>query len=255
MTSILSSELPEDIVEQTTKFLNLSQNLDSIEQNGASPVDKHTGHNGSFDKAIFQSSVSHCLSLAETVGSTLSLLTVASESSQVHEAQDTLTQNNFQSKISILPDARVVEALQKAMKERDEAELALKSSTTLFEHELAERNKRITALESKEAMSVSEASEKVNEAMQQDSDMELLALCQQLTGEIAARTETELEVTRLNEKLEVERKVHTDAMQEMQERIKALEKELNEERGAHSSALTECIKWKQAFNACFLDQS
>jgi hypothetical protein len=39
------------------------------------------------------------------------------------------------------------------------------------------------------------------------TDQEMLALCKQLGGEIAARTNAEMEINRLKEQLELERKI------------------------------------------------
>jgi len=53
----------------------------------------------------------------------------------------------------------------------------------------------------------------------QSSDDEMLALCKQLGSEIAARTSAELEINRLKEQLELERKIAHTKEAELLEQI------------------------------------
>ena len=129
------------------------------------------------------------------------------------------------------------EALMNVMAERDEAHAQLIATNVLHVHELEQERKKNDRLERKleaaearirampsmppllmnfnlnmddklkrEAEAKAKSLQTYEAQAKQDSDAELLTLCQQLAGEISAKTAATLEIIRLKESRDIERK-------------------------------------------------
>ena len=83
--------------------------------------------------------------------------------------------------------------------------------------------------------------------MQQSSDDELMSLCQQLAGEISARTAASLEVVRLKEGRQMESDHHHNEVQSLKDDIQRLRAELQEEKAKTESASTELSGWRRSY--------
>jgi DNA repair exonuclease SbcCD ATPase subunit len=86
-------------------------------------------------------------------------------------------------------------------------------------------------------------------SLQQDSDAELLSLCQQLAGEISARTATELQVLRLEQARAAERQSDAAERERLHGTVADLQKQVEQERSEAQRAQQECAQWKQAYEA------
>jgi hypothetical protein len=89
--------------------------------------------------------------------------------------------------------------------------------------------------------------QKSSSSLQQDSDAELLSLCQQLAGEISARTATELQVLRLEQTRATERQSDAAEMERLYGIVARLQEQVEQERSEAQRAQRECAQWKQAY--------
>jgi DNA repair exonuclease SbcCD ATPase subunit len=91
--------------------------------------------------------------------------------------------------------------------------------------------------------------QKSSSSVQQDSDAELLSLCQQLAGEISARTATELQVLRLEQARAAERQSDAAEMERLHGTVARLQEQVEQERSDAQRAQRECAQWKHAYEA------
>ena len=156
-------------------------------------------------------------------------------------------------------------ALMNVMTERDDAQAQLIASSVLHVHEMESERKKIELLQEKLRLEEEKAKQKpqrsssrlfrsssfvatkakpvegmdiakYQEHMIQSTDAELIALCNQLAGEISAKTSANLEVIRLKESRKIEK-------QNDDEERRALETEL---RAAREKLRIEQIKVQEA---------
>ena len=83
--------------------------------------------------------------------------------------------------------------------------------------------------------------------MQQDSEAELLSLCQQLAGEISARTSASLEVIRLKESRKVERQNEAAERQAIEAELRRTRELLAAERSKLERSRRESRTWMQSY--------
>ena len=151
-------------------------------------------------------------------------------------------------------------ALIQAMEERDEARARLVTAQVLHVHEMDQQRKTIQQLESQledqkrgEAKSTPEKPKdptelkRIERGMQQNSDAELVALCQQLGSEISGRTEAELEIVRLKESRKIERDSEQREKANLLLEIKDLKEKLAKEQQKTQSAEEASGSWKRSF--------
>jgi DNA repair exonuclease SbcCD ATPase subunit len=139
-------------------------------------------------------------------------------------------------------------ALMTVMEERDEAHARMVAAGVLHVHEMEQQRKAVRRISAEmEALRQSqqvdssfneENRRRLERQMQQDSEAELISLCQQLAGEISARTSSALEVVRLKESRKIERE------NEAAERL-ALEEELRRTKELLQSAQTQLEQLRQ----------
>lgn len=128
-------------------------------------------------------------------------------------------------------------ALIRVMEERDEAHARMVAAGVVHVHEKAALRKSMSRLSAQldefrkrqDGVGVTERLRQVEREMQQDSEAELISLCQQLASEISARTSVGLEIVRLKESRAMERE------NEATERL-ALENELRDTKEALARA-------------------
>jgi hypothetical protein len=156
------------------------------------------------------------------------------------------------------------------MEERDEVHARLVQAGVLHTHEKEQHIRKIRHLSSqletiklsgslnvplfgldKDKKDADEALRKLERERKQDSDAELLSLCQQLAGEISARTSASLEIVRLKEMRNIEREHEAMQKKAMEEEILRLKQQLAHERRITTLARQESGKWEQSFREVF----
>ena len=162
-------------------------------------------------------------------------------------------------------------ALMKVMAERDEAHAQLVSASVLHAHslefekkkaerltaklelanKLQQKNTRLFNLDkNKKAQEEIEEHEKLHKKhveMQQNSDAEIVALCEQLSGEISSRTKAALEVIRMKESRKIERKHEVEEKDALKNELIRIKELLAKEQQKTQEAQREAEKWKQYY--------
>lgn len=152
-------------------------------------------------------------------------------------------------------------ALLKVMEERDRAHTRMVAGEVLHVHELEQERRKVSKLASQldslnARLEVTSKLEEtkinstalVEQKMQQNTDLELVALCQQLSHEIAGRTEASLEICRLKEARKIERENDLAEKMALANEIKQLKEQLEQERKKAETAESELSHWKKLFH-------
>lgn len=150
----------------------------------------------------------------------------------------------------------------KVMAERDEAHARMVSSDVLHVHEMEQQRRKVEHVESqldvlKRRATANMSSEREKREMetlrrfdrerQNDMDEELVSLCQQLAGEISARTQASLEIVRLKETRKAEQEHEAAEKQALKDEIVQLRQELEKERKKAVLARQESGSWRDGF--------
>ena len=146
-------------------------------------------------------------------------------------------------------------ALLKVLEERDKAHARMVAADVLHAHEMEQQRKKVLALEAKlesevnhtDAPSLTSEAPKPQGLMQQDSDAELVALCQQLSTEISGRTSASLEVNRLKEARKIEQEHVDREKKDLLAEIERLRDLLAKERDKRRESEREVATWKLSF--------
>lgn len=150
-------------------------------------------------------------------------------------------------------------ALMSVMEERDEAHARLIAAGVLHIHEMEQQRKTINRLaqELSEAKLLTEnTTSKVDhrmrrsnivQDMQQDSEAELVSLCQQLASEIAARTSAGLEILRLKEGRKIEREQEASERLALMAELEKTRELLSAERARCAESCAESKRWRQSY--------
>jgi hypothetical protein len=148
-------------------------------------------------------------------------------------------------------------ALMKVMQERDQAHARMVAANVLHVHEMEQQRKKTAQLASQLVISsttpggqsTKDSSEllRIERQMQQNSDAELVALCQQLASAISGRTEAALEVSRLKESRQIERENEIAEKKALRDEIDHLKELLAKERKKAEAARQESGSWKASF--------
>lgn len=157
------------------------------------------------------------------------------------------------------------EALMTVMAERDEAQAQLIAASVLHVHEMESERKKMDLLNEKLRHTQEGAKKekqglfadrfkrqpsenslhKYQEQIIQSTDSELVGLCQQLAGEISAKTSASLEVIRLKESRKIEREQDAAAKEALQEELRKAREQLAAEQEKSLLATEETQKWKE----------
>lgn len=161
-------------------------------------------------------------------------------------------------------------ALMKVMAERDEAHAQLVSASVLHAHTSEQQKKRIERLNEQLELAHSKAPQKLApvfskkraqqeieeaeklrkkemERMQQNSDAELIAICQQLSAEISSRTQAELEVIRQKESRAIERQHEIEEKDALKNELLRVKEQLALEQRKSDEARREADKWRESY--------
>ena len=139
-------------------------------------------------------------------------------------------------------------SLVKLMKERDEYHSKLASTEILHAHE-RDRRKKQNEVFSKEIARLRENNGSTQNrqatAAAMTSDEDLLALCQQLSTEIGARTDADLEVSRLKETHKLEIEAERQEKKLLQEKVEQLQLALRSASMKANALESEIDSWKE----------
>ena len=165
------------------------------------------------------------------------------------------------------------EALMKIMAERDEAHAHLIASNVLHIHQLEQerrKNERLqielkiaeemkevqipnvaqffgAKVDDKRRKELEEKIEAFERILGKNQDDDIDALCHQLAGEISAKTSNALEIIRLKETREIERKNELSEKLALKEELKRVNELLAAEKKKHADAIEEAAHWKSSY--------
>jgi hypothetical protein len=153
-------------------------------------------------------------------------------------------------------------ALATVMEERDEAHAQMVAAGVLHAHEMDQQQKKVErlrseldALQSRQspAAGSSDSSNNVDEirrtarALQEESEAELMSLCQQLTTEISSRTSASLEIARLKECRRLEKENELAERKALEDELKRTRELLAAERSKLERSRRESSSWKVSY--------
>lgn len=156
-------------------------------------------------------------------------------------------------------------ALMNVMEERDEAHARMVADGVLHAHELDQQRKLVRRLTTEvdalkmhrgaedQGVSYTEQVRRADRAMQQDSEAELLSLCQQLASEISSRTSASLEIVRLRETREIERQNEAAERVALELELKRTKELLASEQAKLERSRQESMNWKESYQETVLD--
>ena len=172
------------------------------------------------------------------------------------------------------------EALILVMAERDEAHARMVAASVMHVHEVEQERKKVAILVEKlmiaQALAASftnhdiagfvnpfqnnnterdkarkeseENLKKLSDRMLQNTDIELIALCEQLSGEIASKTSKSLEILRLHECRKVEKELDLAEKQALQAELKRVKEALVVQQVKLEEARHDTKVWKEAYD-------
>lgn len=150
------------------------------------------------------------------------------------------------------------DALMDVMAERDQSRAKFFAADELHVRELQqERKKNLLLAEELESKTLAASKTDSNAAavrkrkqeQEANNDTELMMLCQHLSSEIAARTSATLEIERLREMRETERSNEALEKESLQQEIRTLKEQLENERNAAVDAREASSAWQRSFEA------
>lgn len=165
-------------------------------------------------------------------------------------------------------------ALMKIMAERDEAHARLVAAGVLHVHEMELQQKKIDVLkmqlelekkivtansvrgsffnfDDKLSREKEEKTKKIKEDIQRASEDELMSLCQQLTGEISAKTAAALELIRLKECHNIEKKNKDASVKALTNELARSKQLLMQEQKKREMAEREKEQWKAFYDKLY----
>jgi hypothetical protein len=158
----------------------------------------------------------------------------------------------------------IYSALNKVMEERDKAHTQLVRAEVLHLYEIEEQQKKVAQLHSLlEAENSTEADQNVKPPygkekmdaklnsqesnLHRDADSELLSLCQQLAGEISARTVADMELVRLKEIRRIEQELEAAEKRTLLLDLKLVKEQLLQRNESLELALKDAHCWRESF--------
>jgi hypothetical protein len=163
-------------------------------------------------------------------------------------------------------------ALMKVMEERDEAHAKMVASDVLHVHEMGQQIKKSAHLVTQLDVAKRTAAANTNRfrmtedpkdkerlrlyerAMMQNSDEELVALCQQLAGEISARTSASLETIRLKESRNIERTQEASEKLALKDEVKRVKERFALEQKKAEELKRESERWQHSYEEIIQDR-
>jgi hypothetical protein len=163
-------------------------------------------------------------------------------------------------------------ALMKVMEERDESHATMVASNVLHVHEMGQQKKKAAHLETQLDVAKKTAAANTNRfrmaedpaekerlriyerVMMQNSDEELIALCQQLSGEISARTSASLEIIRLKEGRSIERTHEASEKQALKDELNRTKELLAREQSKAEAQKRTSERWQYSYEEIIQDK-
>lgn len=163
----------------------------------------------------------------------------------------------------------IYSVLNEMMKERDEAQSRLTLAEILHRQEKDELNLRVNDLESqleatkrsqdaqsdknlnddKSASSANAQRHNIANRAIYDSDLELQSLCQQLAGEISARTAADVSLIRMKELRKLEQEREASERQALQDEVVKLREMVQQMSARENEIVHEARMWRESFEA------
>lgn len=220
--TLLESHLPEEATPVIEDFLGIaSTNTNSISDIG-----------GVCTKNISQSVDCGLNAISPSVGEAFEHVPNFSAAIESQPATPSLDNSQYCSEHNHELFSSVINTMMKgytkAVKERDEALASLATASTLHDHRIIKEQM------SKSKNAAKQASGPLNSqsGMAQNDD-DMLMLCKQLGNEISLKTSAEIEVSRLNECLQFERKLAEAKEHDLLAELAKCKKALEEYRKGH----------------------
>jgi len=175
-----------------------------------------------------------------------------------------VNQNELSQPVSHQFREAMYSALMTVMEERDEAHARMVATTVLHVHEMEQQRKAMRRLSeefdtfkrqrgSEPSAEHGRKQSRAEKQMQQDSEAELLSLCQQLASEISARTSASLEIVRLKESREAERANEAAERQSLEDELRRTQELLALERSKVERSRKESLRWMQSYEEVVQD--
>jgi len=198
-STLLDSYLPEQVLEATREFFDMKQG-------GVLATRKFS------DVNALHPNEESCVATEQTNEAFDTFAKAVSNQSQDVHSYSLVSSPNDRAGSHLLHI--IMSAYSEATSERDNALATLAVSSVLNDHHIMQE--QLAKAKSNKAPI---GGVKRQSSGHQSSDDEMLALCKQLGSEIAARTSAELEINRLKEQLELERKIAHTKEAELLEQI------------------------------------
>jgi len=197
-TTLLESYLPEQVMEATMEFLGMKEDGGLATRTYADGNALHPNEES-------------CAATMQTNEAFDTFAKAVSSQNQSMQPHGLMSSANVGSHLLDI----IMTAYNEATSERDTALATLAVSSVLNDHHIMQ----VQLARSKSNKRAQIGGMGRQGSMHQGSDDEMLALCKQLGSEIAARTSAELEINRLREQLELERKIAHAKEAELLEQI------------------------------------
>ena len=269
--SDMSMSLSQEVVNDSQLIYNESQPFSTTFNN--------------FSKPNISTSISTVMESAMYAGAIVDSFAMQNE-----EVDQDVTDNCAQTSERMIEnrssysDTSLLLAFKKALIERDESHAQIVASSVLHVHDLEQERKTVDKLKKKltitekllfETEAIASASyfqtdttglaalqkrkkeelKELQNSFLQNNDDELMSLCRQLASEIETRTSATLEVNRLKELHEHERKILSSENDFLRQELEAAKKALDKERKKCAQLEAEAKSWKYAFQGLSLDKS
>ena len=275
LNEIVNSPLPEDCLEHVKDFLQLSDDALNnattwprrVTDGENSPLSRSLADGSNMisqfsselDKACYQNLIA-----IRVLESIQPKFTAADESVSLQAIQP----NTLSLPPYLLSDG-IYSVLNAMMLERDEAQSRLTLAEMLHQSERDELKLRIddltlqleaTKLRQDSQMEKNRSEEKSvntgdtgrrdheNKAIY-DSDIELQSLCQQLAGEICARTAAEISIVRMKESRKLEQEIEASDRQALQKEVVRLQGMMQQMRARENEILQDSRRWRDSLEA------
>lgn len=281
MNAVLDSLLPVDGLFLLTEFLQLtdassnssdSALIDSLQESAFYGEEEILLLSKKRDALLLPSLCEKQLLEAEKNCRLAQQLSGLSVLRRCDKCEDTFTdtQSNYQYFQPLFATSQFRDAMHSAlvtvMEERDQAHARMLAAEVLHVHEIEQQRKTMikvsTELNLMKKMTqnhvdqptsgIDDGSESLrNVQRQNDSDAELISLCQQLSGEISARTLTSLEIIRIRESRMIEVQSEAIERKALVDEITQLRQQLAQERSYSNIIRREADSWKESFTKAF----
>jgi len=206
-----------------------------------------------------------------------SIHSLSSSLRTINTNKEKINENEEKKNSADATHSHLMNALQKAMLERDESHAQIVATSVLHVHDLEQERKKTQRFTDKlnivlkrlfdteaaanasyfqsnvdilESLRIKQQQElkSLESELLENNDTELLSLCRQLASEIKARTSSTLEVNRLKELHNHETKIIKDENEKLRRELDMAKEALKRQQEEVQIARADQISWKSAFD-------